>query len=81
MTKITSTIWNIEPHTEAKHEILRKYLDAWFPIMTRWNGRVLYIDGFAGPGEYIGGKYGSPIIATKAVLEHKANIKSEIIID
>ncbi|PIW92928.1 MAG: hypothetical protein COZ87_04120 [Candidatus Moranbacteria bacterium CG_4_8_14_3_um_filter_43_15] len=25
--------------------------------MTRWNGRVLYIDGFAGPGEYIGGKW------------------------
>lgn len=79
MTKITSTIWNIEPHTEAKHEILRKYLDAWLPIMTRWNGRVLYIDGFAGPGEYIGGKDGSPIIAIKAVLEHKTNIKSEII--
>ncbi|PIU78275.1 MAG: hypothetical protein COZ28_01740 [Candidatus Moranbacteria bacterium CG_4_10_14_3_um_filter_44_15] len=57
MTKITSTIWNIEPHTEEKHEILRKYLDAWLPIMTRWNGRVLYIDGFAGPGEYIGGKW------------------------
>lgn len=81
MTKITSTIWNIEPHTEAKHEILRKYLDAWLPIMTRWNGRVLYIDGFAGPGEYIGGKCGSPIIAIKAVLEHKANIKSEIIMN
>ena len=81
MAKITSTIWDIEPHTEAKHEILRKYLDAWLPIMTRWNGRVLYIDGFAGPGEYTGKKDGSPIIAIKAVLEHKANLKSEIIID
>lgn len=78
MPKITSTIWEIEPHTEAKHAILRKYLDAWLPIMTRWNGRVLYIDGFAGPGEYIGGKDGSPIIAIKSVLEHKANIRSEI---
>jgi len=79
MTKNISTTWNIEPHTEAKHEILRKYLDAWLPIMTRWNGRVLYIDGFAGPGEYVGGKCGSPIIAIRAVLEHKANIRSEII--
>jgi len=79
MTKITSTIWEIEPHTEAKHAILRKYLDAWLPIMTKWNGRILYIDGFAGPGEYIGGKDGSPIIAIKAVLEHKANIKSQIV--
>lgn len=81
MSKIKSTIWNIEPHTEVKHAILRKYLDAWLPIMTRWNGRVLYIDGFAGPCEYIGGKDGSPIIAIKSVLEHKASIRSEIIMD
>jgi three-Cys-motif partner protein len=78
MSKITDTIWPIEPHTEAKHAILRKYLNAWLPIITRWNGRVVFIDGFAGPGEYIGGKDGSPIIAIKAVLEHRANIKAEI---
>jgi len=68
----------MEPHTEAKHAILRKYLDAWLPIITRRNVRVLYIDGFAGPGEYIGGKDGSPIIAIKAVLEHKTEITSQI---
>lgn len=78
MAKITSTIWGIEPHTEAKHAILRKYLDAWLPIITKGNSRVLYIDGFAGPGKYVGGKDGSPIIAIKAVLEHKASIKSQI---
>ena len=78
MSKVTDTIWSIEPHTEAKHAILRKYLDAWLPIITRWNGRVVYIDGFAGPGEYIGGNDGSPIIAIKAVLEHRANIKADI---
>ena len=77
MSKITKTIWSIEPHTEAKHAILRKYLDAWLPIITRWNGRVVYIDGFAGPGEYIGGEDGSPIIAIKAVLEHKLSIGAE----
>ncbi len=81
MSKIKSTIWPIEPHTEIKHAILRKYLDAWLPIMARWNGRILFIDGFACPGEYIGGKDGSPIIAIKAVLEHKASIKSEIVMD
>jgi three-Cys-motif partner protein len=78
MSKVTGTIWSIEPHTEAKHAILRKYLDAWLPIITRWNGRVVYIDGFAGPGEYVGGNDGSPIIAIKAVLEHKAEIKADI---
>jgi len=78
MSKTTDTIWPREPHTEAKHAILRKYLDAWLPIITRWNGRVVYIDGFAGPGEYIGGDNGSPIIAIKAVLEHTANILADI---
>ncbi|GAH57278.1 unnamed protein product, partial [marine sediment metagenome] len=78
MLKINNTIWAIEPHTEAKHAILRKYLNAWLPIITRWNGRVLYIDGFAGPGEYIDSEEGSPIIAIKSVLEHKADIKAEI---
>ncbi|MBI5374205.1 MAG: three-Cys-motif partner protein TcmP [Candidatus Schekmanbacteria bacterium] len=78
MTTITSTTWKIEPHTEAKLEILRKYLNAWLPIITRWNGRVLYIDAFAGPGEYSDGKNGSPIVAIKAVTEHKAPIDAEI---
>lgn len=78
MSKVTNTIWVIEPHTEAKHAILRKYLNAWLPIITRWNGRVLYIDGFAGPGEYTNSEDGSPIIAIKSVLEHRANIKAEI---
>lgn len=78
MSKIKDIIWMMEPHTEAKHEILRKYLNAWLPIITRWHGRVLYIDGFAGPGEYVNGEDGSPIIAIKSVLEHKADISAEI---
>lgn len=32
--------------------------------------RLLYIDGFAGPGEYEGGEDGSPIIALKVALYH-----------
>lgn len=55
------------------------YLDAWLPILTSWNKRVLYIDGFAGPGKYKGGEDGSPIIAIKAVKEHKTKIESEIV--
>jgi three-Cys-motif partner protein len=64
------TIWNIEPHTTAKHEILRHYLEAWFPILGRWNGRVLFIDGFAGPGIYAKGEPGSPLIALETLLGH-----------
>ena len=40
--------------------------------MGSWNGRILFIDGFAGPGEYEGGEEGSPIIAIKSLLEHRA---------
>jgi three-Cys-motif partner protein len=62
------TIWPIEPHTQAKHEILRRYLDGWFPILARWNGRVVFLDGFAGPGVYAAGEPGSPLIALRSLL-------------
>lgn len=65
------TIWPLEAHTRAKHAILRKYLQAWFPIMTRYNARVIFLDGFAGPGEYQGGEPGSPIIALDTLISHR----------
>src|SRR5437870_263200 len=67
---VDGTVWPIEPHTLAKHRILRRYLDAWLPIMARWNPRIVIIDGFAGPGRYLGGEEGSPLIALRALLEH-----------
>lgn len=75
----TDKLWPREPHTEGKHLVLRKYLDAWLPIMGRWNGRILFIDGFAGPGEYAGGEEGSPIIAVKSLLEHQATLSAEVV--
>lgn len=74
-----TTIWELEPHTGAKHEILRRYLNAWFPIMSRYNKRILYIDGFAGPGEYTGGDIGSPLIALNAAIEHEAELTDELV--
>ncbi len=71
MAKIKTTTWKLEPHTEAKHIILNKYLQAWIPIQRRFNQKVLYIDGFAGPGIYDNGEEGSPIIALKTLLNHK----------
>ena len=71
MTKPSETLWEIEPHTKAKHEILRRYLGAWFPILGSKNPRIIYIDGFCGPGRYLGGEEGSPIIALKAALNHQ----------
>ncbi len=62
--------WNIAPHTAAKLEILGAYLRAWFPILSRGQNfeRLIYIDGFAGPGRYKQGEDGSPIVALKAAL-------------
>ncbi len=57
-----SSLPPIQPHTQAKHHILKYYLDEWFPILGRARGSLRYIDGFAGPGEYEGGEDGSPIM-------------------
>jgi three-Cys-motif partner protein len=72
----TTTLWPRERHTEAKHEVLRKYLDRWIPILAtlraRSNGitQLCLIDGFAGPGAYSKGEPGSPIVMLRAFLEH-----------
>ncbi|NKT69513.1 three-Cys-motif partner protein TcmP [Rhodococcus hoagii] len=62
--------WEMPAHTRAKHEILTHYLGAWYPILSSWRGRILYIDGFAGRGRYNDGSEGSPQIALRRLLEH-----------
>lgn len=73
------TTWQLKPHTEVKHLILRHYLGAWFPILARWNRRIVYYDGFAGPGRYTGGEPGSPLVALNVALEHSSNLRSEVV--
>jgi three-Cys-motif partner protein len=65
-----TTRWPIEPHTQAKHLILARYLKAWLPIMASSSGRIVYIDAFAGPGRYSKGEEGSPLIALGALLDN-----------
>ena len=69
----TDQTWVLKPHTKAKHEILREYLKAWFPIMSPQDGRIVYMDGFAGPGTYSKGEDGSPLIAIQTAKEHMLN--------
>ncbi len=66
----TTTLWQLEEHTLGKHRVLENYMNAWLPIMRRWNERVLFIDAFAGPGKYAGGEDGSPVIALKTLIKH-----------
>jgi three-Cys-motif partner protein len=75
----TTTIWELEPHTAAKHEILRRYLQAWAPILSQGNfPHLVFVDGFAGPGRYSKGEEGSPIIAIKAVIDRPRPIKAKV---
>lgn len=57
------TLWDKDPHTEAKHQILRRYLEAWFPIIAARFEGLTYVDAFAGPGEYANSAVSSPVIA------------------
>ena len=66
-----STLWRLEPHTNGKHLVLANYLDAWLAIMLRSNPLILYVDAFAGPGEYECGSKGSPLIALDRFVRHK----------
>jgi three-Cys-motif partner protein len=68
-----SNLPEIQPHTAAKHLILKRYLQAWFPILGKYHSTINYIDGFAGPGSYVGGEEGSPIIAIRTAIEHLHN--------
>jgi three-Cys-motif partner protein len=73
------TIWELEAHTRAKHEILKRYLQAWMIILSQGRfAEILYIDGFAGPGEYARGETGSPIIALDTALEYKAPLTAKV---
>lgn len=73
------TLWEIDPHTKAKHDILQRYLEAWFPILSSHHHRIVYIDGFAGPGRYKGGELGSPIIALNVAMHHRKTLNGELV--
>ena len=73
------TLWRLEAATAAKHRLLKKYLDAWWPILLQPSAgpRPLmaarnYVDAFAGPGESVGGEEGSPVFALDRLLRHDA---------
>src|SRR5216684_2376764 len=50
--------WVIEQQTAVKHELLRSYIGTWMNILWQQQERLrqpahlIYVDGFAGPGEY-----------------------------
>jgi three-Cys-motif partner protein len=72
-----NVLWPLEPATAAKHQLYKRYLDAWWPILLQPSARsgdlrprVTYLDAFAGPGRYEGGEEGSPVFALDRLLKH-----------
>lgn len=61
---------NYDGLQKAKHELLSRYLGGWFPILSSWNGQVIYIDCHAGRGRHQTGHEGSPILALRTLLDH-----------
>lgn len=71
------TVYEADPHTRAKHRILKAYLARWLPILDRQaqvvkraKHRLLYVDGFAGAGEYEDSIPGSPLIPIETAVGH-----------
>lgn len=66
-------VWECKPHTLAKHQILQRYLQAWYPILIGkpWCRTLTYAEGFAGPGVYEGGSPGSPVRAAEVFLRRR----------
>ena len=62
--------WELSEHTLGKHQILQNYLAGWLPILGFNFNRLVYIDGFAGPGEYQNGELGSPLIALNQIEDY-----------
>ena len=66
------TLWPLDDHTRGKHMVLREYMDAWLPIILSKFNKAMFVDAFAGPGEYENGELGSPVIALNALAEHSS---------
>ena len=79
MSTPSGVIWDCDPHTKAKHEILKRYLQRWFPILNTYHGRVVYLDGFCGPGRYLGGEPGSPLVALEVAAQHRRALTGDIV--
>jgi three-Cys-motif partner protein len=61
--------WVYSQHAAAKHEILRRYLGAWLPILGSRHPKLVIYDGFAGRGRYRDGEDGSPVLTFKRACE------------
>ena len=55
----------------VKHRILARYLDAWFAILSKIRGQLLYLDCHAGRGRHVTGDPGSPLLVLEQLRVHR----------
>lgn len=65
--------WDLASHSIGKHRLLASYLNCWLPILGSQYDDLLIFDGFAGPGTYVGGERGSPLIILNAATKFLSN--------
>jgi three-Cys-motif partner protein len=70
MGQPTDTLWNSQPRTLLKHQAYRRYLHCWMGKICQKFPRSAIVDAFAGPGAYLDGPDGSPMVIAKTFLEH-----------
>ncbi|MGR3318887.1 MAG: three-Cys-motif partner protein TcmP [Candidatus Anammoxibacter sp.] len=57
---------------KVKHDLIKHYLQGWFPKLGNWANRILYFDTHAGRGRHSSGELGSPLVAIKTLLNHSS---------
>jgi three-Cys-motif partner protein len=70
MGQPTEPLWNSEPRTLLKHQIYRQYLHCWMGKICQSFRTSTVVDAFAGPGSYLDGPDGSPVVIAKTFTEH-----------
>jgi len=69
----------IEPHSQAKLDFYKYYLNRYLPILylSDFITRINIFDIFCGTGVYKDGKFGSPIIAYNEIINVKNQYKDK----
>ena len=53
MPRENTTLWTLDAHTIGKHRVLESLHASVVTLSpSSWNERIVFIDAFAGPGEY-----------------------------
>jgi three-Cys-motif partner protein len=72
MPQPKDTLWNSEPRTLIKHQVYQSYLGCWMGKICRSFQYATIVDAFAGPGAYLDGVEGSPVVIAKTFLGHRS---------